>query len=96
VSRYTLKAVLNHALSDSDDVTAGYVQVNDAMKLNALQKIEAYVFATRPSCGCVIFSTPFPGRPHESDRQLLETTDTRIRDGLTAATNFGDFVVYHT
>lgn len=43
VPRYTLKAVLNHTISDSDDVTAGYVQVDTAMKLSALQKIEAYV-----------------------------------------------------
>lgn len=56
VPRYTLKAVLNHLLSDSDDVTAGYVQVSNEMKLKALLRIEDYVF------GRVGKVVQFPGR----------------------------------
>lgn len=54
VPAYTIKAILNHAISDGDDVTGGYVVVSLQMKLAALKKIEAYVLRRRKV-------VPFPG-----------------------------------
>lgn len=47
---YTIKAVLNH-LPGAADVTGCYVQVDDAMKRAALEKLEAFIlrFATPPA-----------------------------------------------
>jgi len=39
---YTIKAVLNH-LPGSNDVTGGYVQVDEAMKRDALTKLETFI-----------------------------------------------------
>lgn len=40
---YTIKAVLNH-LPGASDVTGGYVQVDNAMKLDALTKLDRFLF----------------------------------------------------
>jgi len=42
VPAYTIKAVLNHATS-AKDVTGGYVRVDDAMKLDALEKLGRFI-----------------------------------------------------
>jgi len=39
---YTIKAVLNH-LPGANDVTGGYVQVDEAMKLDALTKLQGFL-----------------------------------------------------
>lgn len=42
---YTIKAVLNH-LPGANDVTGGYVQVDEDMKLDALTKLEGFILGT--------------------------------------------------
>ncbi len=39
---YTIKAILNHK-TGSEDVTGGYVQVDDDMMLRALKKLETFI-----------------------------------------------------
>lgn len=42
IPSYTIKAILNH-VTRSTDVTGGYVVVDDAMKLAALEKLERFI-----------------------------------------------------
>jgi integrase len=50
---YTIKAVLNH-VATAQDVTGGYVRVDNAMKLDALKKLGAFVMAKRDKRGVVV------------------------------------------
>ncbi len=50
---YTIKAVLNH-LPGANDVTGGYVQVDEAMKLDALTKLEGFILRSEISSPKVV------------------------------------------
>jgi integrase len=45
VPAYTIRAVLNH-VSAATDITGQYVQVDEAMKLDALTKLEGFILDT--------------------------------------------------
>jgi len=50
---YTIKSVLNH-VATAQDVTGGYVRVDNAMKLDALKKLGTFVMAKRDKRGVVV------------------------------------------
>jgi integrase len=50
---YTIKAVLNH-VATAQDVTGGYVRVDNAMKLDALKKLGTFVMTKRDRRGVVV------------------------------------------
>ena len=53
IPAYTIKAVLNH-VTGAKDVTGGYVQVDDAMKLDALGRLGNFIFSKTQQCSVVI------------------------------------------
>lgn len=53
VPTYTIKAILNHA-AESRDVTGGYVVVDNAMKLKALEKLERFILQHTEESGKVV------------------------------------------
>ena len=44
IPHYTIKAILNHKTS-AQDVTGGYVQVDEDMMLHALEKLESFLMS---------------------------------------------------
>jgi hypothetical protein len=50
---YTIKSVLNH-VPTAQDVTGGYVRVDKAMKLDALERLGKFVMAKRDKRGVVV------------------------------------------